>query len=235
MADAPQSRNFTASSALVMPPIPQIGRLTACATCQTMRSAIGRIAGPESPPNTFDRTGRRVATSISIACTALISEIPSAPSSSHTFAMSAIRVTLGESFTRSGPSVAARTDRTSSPNKFGSCPNSMPPAFTCGHEALISIPAIRGCGDTCAASSAYCSGAVPKALAITTTPAGSAGSFSSRKAFTPTFSMLMAFSMPEGVSPMRGGGFPKRGSRVRLLATKPPILSRSRKGANSVP
>ena len=41
--------------------------------------------------------------------------------------------------------------------------------------------------------------------------------------------------IPDGASAMRGGGFPKRGSSVRLLATKPPILRRSRNGANSVP
>ena len=72
-------------------------------------------------------------------------------------------------------------------------------------------------------------------LAITTTPSGSAGSFSRTKASTPTFSRLIAFSMPDGASAMRGGGFPRRGSSVRLFATKPPMLRRSRKGANSVP
>ena len=51
----------------------------------------------------FESTGRRRSTSTSIAWIALISVIPSAPSASQTFAMSAIRVTLGDSFTSSGP------------------------------------------------------------------------------------------------------------------------------------
>ena len=70
---------------------------------------------------------------------------------------------------------------------------------------------------------------------MTTTPSGRAGSFSAMKASTPTFSRLIAFSIPEGASAIRGGGFPTRGSSVRLLATKPPMRRRSRKGSNSVP
>ena len=52
-----------------MPPIPHTGIFTAWDACQTMRSAIGRIAGPESPPRPFASTGRRRSTSTSRACT----------------------------------------------------------------------------------------------------------------------------------------------------------------------
>ena len=144
-------------------------------------------------------------------------------------------VTLGESFTSSGPSAARRAVATSSRSTAGSWPNSIPPDFTWGQEALISIPATRGTPDSRLHSSPYSSIAVPKALAITTTPSGSAGSFSRTKASTPTFSRLIALSIAEGASAMRGGGFPMRGSRVRLFATKPPRRVRSRNGANSVP
>jgi hypothetical protein len=72
-------------------------------------------------------------------------------------------------------------------------------------------------------------------LATTGTPSGRAGSFSRTKTSMPTFSRPMAFNIPDAVSKIRGGRLPWRGSRVRLLATKPPIRRRSRKGANSVP
>ena len=111
----------------------------------------------------------------------------------------------------------------------------MPPAFTWGHEAFTSMPFTSGTSARRLQTSAYSWGAVPKTLAITVTPPGKAGSFSAMKASTPTFSRLMALSMPAGASAIRGGGFPMRGSGVRLLATKPPMRVRSRKGDSSVP
>ena len=72
-SQAPARMNSNASCVLNMPPIPMTGMSTARAACQTIRRAIGRIAGPDSPPSTFDSTGRRVSTSTSIACTALMS------------------------------------------------------------------------------------------------------------------------------------------------------------------
>ena len=79
-----------------------------------MRSAIGKIAGPDSPPRPLRRTVRRRCTSTSIPCTAFTSDSASAPSPSHTRAICAIEVTLGESFTNSGLVVARRQARTSS-------------------------------------------------------------------------------------------------------------------------
>ena len=76
---------------------------------------------------------------------------------------------------------------------------------------------------------------MPNTLANTGSPGGSAGSFSARNASTPTFSRLIAFSMPAGVSVTRGGGLPRRGSTVSDLATMPPSSSRSRNGSSSLP
>ena len=53
-------------------------------------------------------------------------------------------VTLGESFTSIGRSVARRTALTSCASSAGRWPNSIPPLFTCGHDAFTSSPATRG-------------------------------------------------------------------------------------------
>ena len=53
-------------------------------------------------------------------------------------------VTFGESFTTSGSVVARRVARTSCASTAGSWPNSMPPAFTWGHDALISSATTLG-------------------------------------------------------------------------------------------
>src|SRR3990172_12224549 len=45
-AVAPAMRNSSASFALTMPPMPMIGTFATCAACQTMRTAMGLIAGP---------------------------------------------------------------------------------------------------------------------------------------------------------------------------------------------
>ena len=83
--------------------------LTAFATCQTIRTATGKMAGPERPPVLFLRTGRRVLMSIRIPRRVLISETASAPSASTAFAIATISVTLGLSLTISGLLVAPRT------------------------------------------------------------------------------------------------------------------------------
>ncbi len=49
-AAAPAIKNSSASSAVMMPPIPITGIWVACTTCHTIRRATGLMAGPESPP-----------------------------------------------------------------------------------------------------------------------------------------------------------------------------------------
>ena len=101
MADAPTIRNSIASLAVMMPPSPTTGIFTACATCHTMRSATGFTAGPDSPPVAIESTGFRRSMSTAMPISVLMSETLSAPSASQARAMSAMFVTLGESFTMS--------------------------------------------------------------------------------------------------------------------------------------
>ena len=53
-AEAPAIMNSRASRASAMPPIPMIGIFTACRHSYTIRTAIGRIAGPLNPPRIFE-------------------------------------------------------------------------------------------------------------------------------------------------------------------------------------
>src|ERR1019366_6509812 len=61
------------------------------------------------------------------------------------------------------------------------------------------------------------------------------GSFSSRKARTPTFCSPMALSMPAAVSNSRGGGLPAIGSRESPFTTNPPSRSSVTTSSNSTP
>src|ERR1035438_4288920 len=101
-----------------------------------MRSAIGLMAGPDNPPVTLLRRGRRVSASMDMARNVLVRLTASAPESATTLAMWEMDVTLGESLTMSGRLLAffARLTRYSS--EPGSEPNAMPPAWTLGHETF---------------------------------------------------------------------------------------------------
>ena len=99
MAVAPAIRNSIASLAEAMPPRPITGIFTALATCHTILRATGLTAGPLSPPVEMLRRGLRRSISMAIPISVLISDTLSAPSASTARAISAISVTLGESFT----------------------------------------------------------------------------------------------------------------------------------------
>ena len=101
-AEAPASIIWAASSPLDTPPIPRMGRSTAWATSQTIRTATGRTAGPDRPPVFIFSTGRRVFTSMRIPRRVLMSERASAPAPATARAISVMSVTLGESFTITG-------------------------------------------------------------------------------------------------------------------------------------
>ena len=89
--------------------MPMTGIATARAACQAMRTATGRIAGPERPPVPKARRGLRVSTSIARPSRVLMQERASAPASAHARAKTAMSPTLGESFGITGSRVAFRT------------------------------------------------------------------------------------------------------------------------------
>ena len=101
-ADAPAIINSMASSAVAIPPMPMTGIETACAACQTMRTATGLIAGPDRPPVLLASTNCRLSISIFAPVIVLIREIASAPPASAARAICVISVTLGVSFMITG-------------------------------------------------------------------------------------------------------------------------------------
>src|SRR5215469_3505803 len=99
-----------------------------------MRSAIGLIAGPESPAVKFEIRGRLVSGSIARATNVLISEIASAPAPSATLAIWGTLVTFGESFTMIGRLETAFAAPTTSSRRMGSLPKLIPPLRVLGQE-----------------------------------------------------------------------------------------------------
>ena len=128
-----------------MPPWPMIGmpsgRATS-ATCITLSSAIGLIAGPDKPPWMLPITGRRVFTSIAMPMIVLITARPSLPASMQRRAFSLMSVWFGDSLVMSGLLVTARHAATTRADISGTLPNCTPPSLMFGHEMLISMASI---------------------------------------------------------------------------------------------
>ncbi len=104
-----------------------------------MRTAIGKTAGPLMPPTLLRRMGLREFISILMPRSVFMSETASAPAASTDFAMSAMLVTLGESFTTRGFFVALRTFLVTSAAISQLVPNAAPPCLTFGQEIFSSI------------------------------------------------------------------------------------------------
>ena len=120
-----------------MPPIPMIGIFTFLATCQTMRSAIGLIAGPLRPPVPLPRTKRFFFQSIARPMKVLTRETASAPASAAAWAMTETSVTLGVSFAMMGRLQNSLTPLITLAVFSGSIAKSTPPE-TFGHERFSS-------------------------------------------------------------------------------------------------
>ena len=235
-AAAPAIRNSSASRAEAMPPMPMMGMRTALRHSYTMRTAMGRIAGPLRPPTTLDRSGRRVSTSMAIARKVFTRDTASAPASSAAAAIAATSVTFGVSLGKTGRAVAARTARTTSRTPLRLHPKVWPPSSMLGHEMLISMAATPSASDRIRAISAYSSTVEPQMLTMTTARRRRrAGSFPATKARTPMPCRPMALSMPLGVSTMRGGACPSRASRNSPLTATAPSADRSTRSAYSTP
>jgi hypothetical protein len=150
-----------------MPPMPITGIFTARAACQAMRTATGRMAGPDKPPVPKARRGRRASTSTTRPSRVLMQDTASAPASSEARANTAMSATFGESLGMTGSRVAFRTAETTSEVIRGSPPKAIPPFFTFGQEMLISTPATPSAWSTMRVTSAYSSTVSPQTFTST--------------------------------------------------------------------
>ncbi len=162
---APAIMNSTTSVPVMTPPRPQTGIFTAFATCHTIRSATGLMAGPERPPVTLPRIGVRVRVSMAMPRRVLMREIPSAPASSTAFAMETTSVTFGDSLMMTGRSVLSFTARVTAAAALGSVPKATPPTLTLGQEIFTSRALMPGT-ERSFAHSAYSSTDFPTMLAM---------------------------------------------------------------------
>ena len=188
-AVAPASISSMTSSALITPPRPTMGMRTASYTCQTMRTASGKSAGPDMPPVLLARSGFLALRSRRMPITVLMRLMPSAPASSQALAMSAMLVTLGESLTMTGFLTASLTARVTDAAALGSVPKLMPPPWTLGHEMFTSSQPTCGQASSFWQTSTYSSSEKPLTFAMTGLwkTRASLGSSSAMTASTPGF------------------------------------------------
>ena len=105
-----------------------------------------------------------------------------------------------------------------------------------GQEMFSSIAATPSASDSMRDTSTYSSIVVPHTLTITVAPrARSSGIFSSMNRCAPIPCRPIAFSMPAGVSTIRGAGWPSRALRNSPLDTIAPRVDRSTTSAYSTP
>ena len=148
--------------------MPMTGMRTACAHSYTIRTAIGRMAGPLRPPITFDSFGRRVSTSIAIARNVLTSDTASAPASSAALRerrdVGDVRRQLRDHRQRRGAVARRATTSCVLPRSH---PNVMPPSLMFGHEMFSSSAATPSTSDRMRATSTYSSIVVPQMFTMT--------------------------------------------------------------------
>ena len=206
-----------------MPPQPTIGTSIADATCHTMRSATGLIAGPESPAKTRAMPGLRALTSIDIACSVLMTQRALAPASTTFRAIETMSVTFGVSFTMIGSVVARTQAAVTAAATSASCPNSMPPCCAFGLLTFNSMPAMPAIPSSASAQAAYSPTLLPRMLTMTGTfQRAQTGARSRSSLRMPMFCRPIELSMPAGVSSMRRAGLPARGCNVVVLLTIAP-------------
>ena len=227
--------NSSASRPVRMPPKPTTGMLTAPTACQTIRSAMGRTAGPESPAKTLLNTGRRFSRSTAQAWKVLHRLMPSAPAASTALHISGMLSACGLSLTTSGTVQTLRTALTTSSASLARMPNARPPCLTLGQlmfSSRISTPAAQSFCTPSTFSSMVC----PPRFAHTVVPQRRmAGSSQSIKCCTPGFCSPMEFISPDGVSYRRSPSLPGCPCRVSPLPEMPPSRRRSSISAYSGP
>ena len=236
-AVAPAIIISTTSSALATPPQPMTGMRHACATCHTMRRAMGNIAFPEKPPIPAATTGRRLRMSMRMPRKVFTSVSPSAPAFSQALAISTMSVTLGLSFTNTGLVVTALTAAVTSAAAFGLVPKVIPPSCTLGQDMLTSIMSMSLHASALAQQRAYSPTENPLILAITGPEyiLRSAGTFSLTRASIPGFWSPTELIMPAAHSAILGVGLPYLAFSVVPFSEMAPSRLRSNIPSSSVP
>ena len=200
--------NSSASRPVRMPPSPMTGILTAPTACHTMRSAMGRMAGPESPAKVLLNTGRRFSRSMAQAWKVLHRLMPSAPAASTALHISGMLSAWGLSLTTSGTVHTLRTAETTSSASLARMPNARPPCLTLGQLMFSSSTSMPAAHSFCTPST-FSSMVWPPRLTQTEVPqVFMAGSSFSIKCCTPGFCRPMEFIRPEGVSSRRSPSLP---------------------------
>ncbi len=118
--------------------MPMIGTSRALAISQTMRRAMGLIAGPHSPPVRLPRNGARLWGSSTSARSVLTSDTASAPAPAAARATETMSVTFGVSLTMTRRRVRARAAAVRRAVSAGSVPIARPPLPTLGHDTFSS-------------------------------------------------------------------------------------------------
>ena len=183
---------------------------------------------PERPPIRLPRVGFWVFKSIVMPRRVLISARTSAPPLIAAWAISAMSVTLGVSFTMS---VLVPMDLltlvTKCSNTSQEHPNSIPPASIFGQETFNSIASISSLTASIEEHVTYSSMLEPATLAIIgTSNERSLGISRSRNNWIPLFSRPIELRSPALVSTIRGSGLPARGNKVTLFVTTAPTYER---------
>ena len=162
-------------------------------------------------------------------------ETLSAPADSTALAISVMLVTLGESFTISGFLVAFRTAAVIISALSQCTPNAAPPFFTLGQEMFNSI-ICTSVSSSFSAMETHSSMVEPAIFArITVSFVRRFGSSRSRNASIPGFCNPTEFSIPLGVSAIRGAGLPGRGCPVVPLVAMPPSSESGNSFSDSLP
>src|SRR5262245_3250592 len=201
-----------------------------------MRSVIGRIAGPESPPVMVWILGLNVSVSMAIPRNVFATVNASAPASSAARASSEMSVTFGESLMITGLRERALSMLTSCRVNSGLWPKTIPPCLVFGQEMLISYAAIPSHGLSLSTTSAYSSSLKPNTFTKTAQPDSRRNGILSRmNASTPTFSRPIEFSIPAAVGKSLGGRLPSIGRADVPFTQIPPIRLRSANRSNSSP
>ena len=211
---------------------------SASLTAHTQRTAIGRMAGPDRPPESPARAGRNVTGSIAIPGSVLIMERPSAPAATHARATETMSVTSGDSLAKTGMSYRAdpRTAATTAPAAAASSANGRPAAAASGQPRFTSIAVTPAESDSREESSPYSRLVCPATDTNARAPRDSShGRSRWRKPSRPGPCRPTEESRPLGVSAILGAGLPARGSSVTDLVITAPILATSVNWASSRP